>query len=163
MVKLVGAVLTAFACGCLGFCMSAMLKTRMTSLFDIVTSLEMLESEINFSINRLKKAFERADKNGLFKSAAEKIDENGIKKAWESAVEEHCGRLCITDEDKDILLMLGKNLGKTDTDDQIKNIKYIKTMIASQAKLAEEEYNRLGKLYRNGGVLVGAMAVIILI
>lgn len=163
MVKLVGAVMTAFACGYFGFYISTNLKTRMTSLSEIVSSLEMLESEINFSINRLKKAFERIDKNGLFKSASEKIDEIGIKKAWENAIENNSGRLCITDSDKDILLMLGKNLGKTDTDDQIKNIKYIKTMIASQAKQATEEYNRLGKLYRSGGVLVGVMAVIILI
>ena len=63
MVKLIGAVMTAFACGYFGFHISTNLKTRMTSLLDIGSSLEMLESEINFSINRLKKAFERIDKN----------------------------------------------------------------------------------------------------
>ena len=57
----------------------------------------------------------------------------------------------------------GKNIGKTDADDQIKNIKYIKTMIKEQEKQASGEYSRFGKLYRSGGVLVGLMIVIILI
>lgn len=163
MVKIIGASMTAFAFGYLGFNISMSLKNRMTSLFDIVFSLEMLESEINFSVNKLKKAFERADRNGLFKSAAENIDSKGIKKAWQNSVEEHSDRLCLTNSDKDILIMLGNNLGMTDTDDQIKNIKYIKTMLTAQAKQAESEYNRLGKMYRSGGILCGLMAVIILV
>ena len=59
--------------------------------------------------------------------------------------------------------MLGKNIGKTDTDDQLKNIRYIKTMIGEQEKQAQGEYSRFGKLYQSGGVLVGLMRVIILI
>lgn len=34
-------------------------------------------------------------------------------------------------------MTLGKNIGRTDTDDQIKNIKYIKSMIAEQEKQAQ--------------------------
>ena len=69
----------------------------------------------------------------------------------------------MSDADSDILLMLGKNIGKTDTDDQLKNIRYIKTMIGEQEKQAQGEYIRFGKLYSSGGVLVGLMLVIILI
>lgn len=163
MVKILGAVMVGCACGYLGLKKSLTLKRRAKSLLDISVSLEMLESEISFSVNKLKKAFMRVDRNGIFSAAAEDMDEKGVKKAWETAVNSSKSRLCLTDADEDILMMLGKNIGKTDTDDQIKNIKYIKKMISEQCKQAEGEYNRLGKMYRNGGVLAGLMLIIILI
>lgn len=61
-------------------------------------------------------------------------------------------------------MTLGKNIGRTDTDDQIKNIKYIKSNDSQkQEKQAQSEYSRFGKMYRNGGVLVGLLIVIMLI
>ncbi len=163
MVKVIGAVMTGFACGYLGFRLSMTMKTRLKNLIDIYTSLEMLESEINFSVNKLKKAFERIDRNGLFLSAAENMEKDGAKKAWTDAVNKNKERLCLTDADSDILLVLGKSIGRTDTDDQLKNIKYVKSMINAQKDAAQAEYKRFGKLYSSGGVLAGLMAVIILI
>ena len=55
MVKILGAVMTGFACGYLGFKISFAMKIRAESLNNIITTLEMLESEINFSMNKLKK------------------------------------------------------------------------------------------------------------
>lgn len=163
MVKIIGAVMTGFACGYLGFRMNMTLKIRVKSLADIAASLEMLESEINFSVNKLKKAFFRIDRNGFFTSAAEYMEENGIKKAWEKAVNENKSRLCLTDADCEILLTLGSSIGRTDTEDQLKNIGYAKTMITMQEKQAQSDYGRMGKLYRSGGILAGLMLVIILI
>ena len=163
MVKILGAVMTGFACGYLGFKISYAMKIRAESLNNIITSLEMLESEINFSMNKLKQAFMRVDKCGLFKFDAENMDEKGVKTAWTNAVNECSTKLSLKDADKDILMTLGKNIGRTDTDDQIKNIKYIKSMIAEQEKQAQSEYGRFGKMYRNGGVLVGLLIVIMLI
>ena len=91
------------------------------------------------------------------------MDEKGVKTAWTNAVNECSTKLSLKDADKDILMTLGKNIGRTDTDDQIKNIKYIKSMIAEQEKQAQSEYGRFGKMYRNGGVLVGLLIVIMLI
>lgn len=163
MVKILGAVMTGFACGYFGFRMSMTLKTRLANLSDITASLEMLESEISFSVNKLKKAFLRVDRNGIFTLAAQMMDEKGIKTAWTEALNILKGKLCLTDADTDILLMLGNSIGKTDSEDQIKNIKYIKSLIKEQEKQAGEEYSRFGKVYRNGGVLAGLMLIILLI
>ncbi len=163
MLKILGAVMTGFACGYFGFRMSMSLKTRQANLSNIIASLEMLESEISFSVNKLKKAFLRADRNGIFTLAAQTMDEKGIKNAWTEAVNCSRAKLCLTDADADILLMLGNSIGKTDTDDQIKNIKYIKSLIKEQEKQAQEEYSRFGRVYRNGGVLTGLMLIILLI
>ena len=81
MVKILGAIMTGFACGYLGLKISYAMKIRAESLNNIITSLEMLESEINFSMNKLKQAFMRVDKWGLFKFAAENMDEKGVKTA----------------------------------------------------------------------------------
>ena len=70
--------MTGFACGYLGLKISYAMKIRAESLNNIITSLEMLESEINFSMNKLKQAFMRVDKCGLFKFAAENMDEKGV-------------------------------------------------------------------------------------
>lgn len=163
MIKLMGAVMVGASCGYFGFRMSMSLKRRMENLSDIAVSLELLESEISFGQSRLTRAFERVDRNGLFKLAASRIEELGINKAWRAAVEESRTKMCLTDSDADTLLMLGKNLGKTDTDDQLKHIKYIKKIIEGLSREAREEYKRLGKMYRSGGVLAGLMLIIILI
>ena len=44
MVKILGAIMTGFACGYLGFKISFAMKIRAESLNNIITSLEMLES-----------------------------------------------------------------------------------------------------------------------
>lgn len=163
MVKLIGAVMTGFAFAYIGFKMSMTLKTRMNSILEIVSSLELLESEISFSVSKLKGAFLRVDRNGLFKYAAENIDENGGGGAWEKAVNDNQSRLCLTDADSQILMILAQSIGRTDTENQLKNIKYVKTLLEAQGRQAEEDYRRMGKLYRSGGVLTGLMAVIVLI
>lgn len=163
MVRALGAIMIGCSCGYFGFRMSASLKNRVKALSDISASLEMLESEIAFSVNKLKKSFLRIDRSGLFTCAAEKMDKDGIGKAWADAVSENKARLCLTDSDADILLTLGVNIGKTDTQDQIRNIRYVKTLINGQERQAENEYNRFGKLYRSGGILVGLMIIITII
>ena len=163
MVKLIGAIMTGFACGYFGFRLRMNLKTRLTSLTNIVTSLEALESEISFSVNKLKKALTRADTNGLFALAAEKTEEMGAEKAWKEAVREISGKLCLCGADCDALTLLAPSLGKTDCGDQIKNIRYVKSLVTAQRSQAETEYTKYGKLYSSGGVLVGAFIVIALI
>lgn len=163
MVKLMGAVMTGFACGYFGFRLSMSLKKRVRSLTDICTSLEMLESEIGFTAERLKRAFLRVDRNGLFTSAAAEIEDKGVKKAWNGAVEKSQKELCLTDADCEALRMLGETIGKTDADNQIKHIKYVKTAVMAQRDGAQAEYDRFGRVYRNGGILIGLMIIIILL
>ena len=50
----------------------------------------------------------------------------------------------------------------TDTENQIKNIKYVRELLASEQKKAEGDYEQLGRLYRSGGVLGGLFLILIL-
>lgn len=162
MLKMMGAVMTGASCAYFGLRMRLNLKTRQKSLADILTSLEALEGEIGFSENRLKKAFERVDRNGLFTLAAENIEQCGAKKAWCDAVNAMKNKLCLTDADCDALLTLGNNIGKTAGEEQIKSIRYVKSLITAQLAQASDNYSRHARLYSSGGVLVGALVVIVL-
>lgn len=163
MVKALGAVMTGMSCAYLGFRLSLSQKKRVQSLNDILTSLEALESEISFCAQRLGRAFVRADRNGLFTAAAEGIEENGVEKAWKEAVQASQNRLSLTDADCDALRMLGDGIGKTDTDNQIKHIRYVKSCLTNQRDSAQAEYDKFGRVYRSGGVLVGLMIIIVLL
>lgn len=163
MVKILGALMTGIACGYFGFRMRMTLKTRAANLALIRSSLETLEGEIHFGKNRLKKAFERADHNGLFTLAAENIEKMGAREAWSDAVNKTADKLCLTDADREAILLLGQNIGRTDCEDQIKNIRYVKSLVAAQYEQAEGEYQKRARLYSGGGMLIGALLVIILI
>lgn len=162
MIGIVGAVLTGVTCALLGFKMSASLKKRVTSLNSIINSLEILESEINFGMNKLKQAFLRLD-NHIFDVVAKNMECMGIREAVLAAVCECENELCFKKEDSDALVMLGENIGRTDVENQIKNIMYIKSILSDNQRKAKDEYERFGTLYRNGGILVGLMIVTILI
>ena len=163
MVRIIGAVMAGAACAYFGFKQRLTLKKRAESLADIVTSLEVLENEISFSVNRLAKAFKAADRCGVFTLAAENIENLGAGAALKKAVGEMQDKLCLTDADCAALMTLSANLGRTDREGQIKNIRYVKSLIAAQQTAAETEYNRRAKLYSSGGLLIGAAVVIVLI
>lgn len=162
MVKTAGAVMAGFACAYFGFKQRLTLKKRAVSLMDIHTSLEALENEISFSVNRLAKAFIAADRNGIFTLAAENIESLGAGAAWIKAVRDMQDKLCLTDADCGALLELAQGLGKTDREGQIKNIRYVKSLVAAQQAAAETEYSRRAKLLSGGGMLIGAAVVIVL-
>lgn len=163
MVKILGALMTGFACAYLGMRMRMTLRCRADNLEALVSSFEALEGEIHFGMNRLKKALSRADRNGLFALAAEKLEKSGAEEAWRNAVTAMSDKLCLTGADCEALLLLGRSIGKTDSEDQIKNIRYVKSLISAQSAAAREEYRRRAKLCSSGGLLIGALAVIILI
>ena len=163
MVKLLGAVMTGGACAYLGIRIRMTLRTREKTLAALITSLEMLESEISFSVNRLKKALKSSDRTGIFTLAADKIGEMTAGEALAFAVESGKTRLCLTGADCEAILTLAPTLGKTDCAEQIKSIRYVKSLISQLHKTAQSDSARLGKLYALGGVLVGLFIVIVLI
>lgn len=162
MMGVIGAVMSGAACGYFGIRMRLNLKTRCQSLSDIYESLEALEGEIRFGMNRLKRAFEIADRNGLFLEAAANIECDGARRAWSDAVMSMQDRLRLADADVSALLSLGSSIGKTDSEGQITSIRYVKSLIASQLEAAKEDYGRRAKLYSSGGFLIGALVVLAL-
>lgn len=165
--KIIGAVMVFAVCAYSGFALSSRLRKRRTYLQNMCQALNLLETEISFGGSRLKQAFIKIDRaidtRGLFKSAADLLEELGIKRAWKEAVLEKSGELRLNGEDADALALLGERLGMTDTADQVKNIVYTRRRIEGCLSAAEGEYDKLGRLYRSGGILTGLFLVLILI
>lgn len=164
--KLIGAAIILAVCVYAGFSMSDRLKKRCVYLQNICEALNLLETEISFGKSRLKQAFIKINSavntQGLFKNAADNMENMGIKKAWREAVGNTQGKLKFNEDDAQILMLLSERLGMTDTEDQIKNIAYTRCRIEGNLKAAENEYAKMGKLYRNGGILAGLFLVLIL-
>ena len=165
LVKLIGALVIFSACTYLGMRRSNELKGRCNALKNISAALLQLETEISFSANDLKRAFLNIEKNtrtrGLFKDAAERIEKYGIKKAWTYAVLNN--PMPLTEADRELVLMLCAKLGMTDSKNQLKHTAYIRELVNAQQSAAENEYARLGKMYRNGGLLAGLFIVLVII
>lgn len=163
--KLIGAAMIFIACAYCGFSLSDRLKKRQMYLGNMITALNLLETEISFGGSRLKRAFIRldtaADTRGLFKTAADKTETLGIKKAWSEAVTEKQDELCFSDADAEVLTSFGERLGMTDTENQVKNIRYVKNRLEAQLAAAQTEYKSMGRVLRSGGILSGLFLVLI--
>lgn len=165
--RLAGAAAVFISCAVMGFSLSDRLKKRARYIGNIIEALSLLETEIAFGQSRVREAFLRVDTacdtRGLFKTAAERIEKSGIKKAWRGAVEEKKDELRLTGADAEAVIALGERLGMTDTENQIKNIRYVKGRLEPLLKEAEGEYGQAGRLYRGGGILVGLFLILILL
>lgn len=164
--RLAGAVMIFAVCAYGGFSLSDRMKKRCMYLKNVIAALSLLETEITFGGNRLAPAFEKLDNavdtHGLFKAAAEMAETIGIRKAWQKAVKGKQSELRFKEEDAQTLMALGERLGMTDTENQVKNIQYVKKRLEVQLDGAEGEYGKLGRLYRNGGILSGAFLILLL-
>ncbi|MCX7715222.1 MAG: hypothetical protein N2171_05810 [Clostridia bacterium] len=165
--KMMGGICILSATTYLGFERAHLLYKRVKYIMNIKTSLTMLESEIGFCANRLDSAFmtisKLSDTQGLFSQTAKKLQSVGIKEAWEMSVRAHREKMRLTGEDTEILLSFGAELGMTDRENQIKNIRYITSLLEKQYKEAKEEYERMARTYRSIGILSGLFLIVLLI
>jgi stage III sporulation protein AB len=150
----------------LGFQKAGQLSRRCQSLLQLQSALSVLKGEIGFSANHLKRAFLQLSKlitNGaLFSDAAEAIEEKGSRRAWQESIKKHQKPLCLEEADVQALLVLGAELGRTDRENQIKNIRHVEELLKAQYTEAKMQYDKMAKLYRGAGVLAGVFAVIVL-
>ncbi len=153
-----------FAGSMLGFFKSDGLFRRAKLLGRIITGLNLLKTDIGYGKKDLKTALSVIGKNHdieLFSKTAEAIGEKGVKKALNDAL-----MVCdepLKDGDKEPILALSENLGMTDVDSQVGAIETAIVSLDFALKEAEEDYKRLGKMYRSVGVLGGLLGAIIFI
>lgn len=165
--KLLGGGLIIAATTVFGCTKARALSERVQSLLRIKTALSVLESEIIFSANHMKRAFlrlaETVGPEALFRDAAARLEEEGVCKAWRNAVDAHRKKLCLADEDVRMLKTLSAELGMTDRENQVKNLRRVTALLDTALIKAREDYDRSARLYRSCGVMAGLLAVILFI
>lgn len=155
----------------LGSIISKKYKNREKKLKELKIILNIIETKIKFTQQPLTEIFKEianSEKNNksiniIFREAGQNIEEECFEQVWNRAISNSKTKLDLTNEDINIIEGMGKTLGKTDIDGQVKEIEVIKEFIDSQIEKAEEERKKNEKMYKMLGGIAGIGIVIILI
>ncbi|MFC4769142.1 stage III sporulation protein SpoIIIAB [Effusibacillus consociatus] len=171
MVKLIGSVLFVMATTGLGLWKAASYSERTKELHQLITALQMLETEISYGATPLPEALTRigsriAGKIGLLLSdtgfALSQGDGRSAGQIFQEQVLRWSPKLHLKTEDQEILCTFGHTLGNSDRLDQIKHIHLTCKRLAAEETTARDERDRLGKMWKYLGALMGLAAVIIM-
>lgn len=151
-------------CSYIGILKSKSYENRVIELSKLKNALVMFESKLKFTYEPLKNIFEEIsnviykNENNVFSITAK--EERNIYKAWCNGID---NTLFLNNEDKEVIKMMGKMLGKTDIEGQLSEISLGLELLNKQIKDAENEKNKNCKLYKTMGVILGLGISIILI
>ncbi len=160
---LLGTIL--FSCSYIGILKAKTFENRVKELNKFQNALLMFKSKIEFTYEPIKNIFEEISKiiykndENIFLNSIN-IDGN-ITMAWNKAIENL--KNDFNDEDKEMIKMFGKLLGKVDLVGQVNEIDLTMKLIEKQIEKAEAERNQNTKLYKTMGIVLGMGICIILI
>ena len=151
----------------IGILISKMYENRVKELRQFKNILNIIKTKIKFTYEPLTEIFnqisqEKSSKiEEIFENMTYKLELENVKYSWMDAIQE--ADISITQEDKDILKVLGIVLGQTDADSQVNEIELTESFLNMQIEKAEEARKKNQKMYKTLGVVVGLVFVIILI
>ncbi|MBO5398026.1 MAG: stage III sporulation protein AB [Clostridia bacterium] len=166
IIKFIISLLIIYICTYLGIYKAQTYEIRERELKKIKSSLSFLKSKIEFTYEPIQEIFMQISKSvylhkdNIFLKTTEYLKELELNGAWNKAVE---GAQQFSKEDKEVLYMFGKLLGKTDKNGQISEIEISQSFIEKQIEKAEQEKIKNSKLYKSLGISLGIGIVIILI
>ncbi len=166
ILKIIICSLIIYICTYLGMYKAKTYEQREKELKKIKNSLAFFKSKIEFTYEPIEEVFCSISKSvylhkdNIFKDTINKLNETDLNTSWNMAVE---NAIYFNKEDKEVLKMFGKLLGKTDKKGQISEIEITNSFIEKQIEKAENEKNKNAKLYKSLGVICGIGIVIIFI
>ena len=156
--------LICFICFYLGNMKAGTFEKRVIELNKFQNALLMFKSKIEFTYEPINNIFLDISKiiyenhsNIFLETLKQDCD---IYIAWKKSTEELKD---VNTEDKEIIKMFGKLLGKTDIKGQVSQIELTENLIERQIEKAESEKNKNFKLYKTMGIICGMGICIILI
>lgn len=162
--KILNLGLIFVVCFCIGNYKAKIYEYRVIELRKFLNGILMFKNKIEFTYEPISCIFSDISKviydndNNLF-AEIQKKDSN-ISIAWNDAID---GVKNINKEDKEIIKMFGKLLGKTDIKGQLGQIELTKKLIEKQIEKAEIEKEKNFKLYKTMGMISGIGICIILV
>jgi stage III sporulation protein AB len=156
----------------IGYLRARPFENRTIHLEDLITALQILESEMKYRKDPLPILLKRigdlkiGNSSIFFIQVFENLKKHysyDFYKSWTSAVEKVYEDSSLTERDKELLSEVGIELGKTDINNQ--NNIFIKAHSRLEHQLAEalEEKKTKGKMYKALGVAIGVLIVIVLL
>ena len=172
ILKILGCMIIIGSSTIMGYSMAYRFARRPEELRALQSALQILESEIVFSVNPLPEAFERISKNVppsigiIFKNTSDLLKrKTGMtaQQAWAASIKNCESQINLSKEDLNILLAFGSSLGCSDRENQVKNIRLACSKLALEEEKAEILKEKNERLYKNLGVLGGMLISLLLI
>ncbi len=137
----------------------------------LISTLQIIETEILYGATPIPVLLEKMGSRSkkeigcIFLSASNLLKENKgqpFEEIWSIAVNKEIKNTSFSKNDIEILLSLGKNLGLSNSEDQIKHIRLIQEEVKRQHENSIIEEKKNVKLFKNLGFLLGLSIVIVL-
>lgn len=170
--KIIFSVSILLSSSFIGFVYGGTFSKRAKNIIDLEYCIRILESEILVGNTALPEALDNVYIKGkgsirqIFLKVKEDLINNNRGDIYDSFLyieQELKDKYSLKKEEIEIILFLGKILGKTNRSDQDKNFNFIKEQIRESAISASLAKGRNEKLYRSLGILSGIGIIIILI
>lgn len=170
MLKIIGIILIVAATTKIGFLFAARLERRKNALISFKDALSLLESEIGFAQNSLAKALFNIGNTisrpvgAFFLDIHERLMQGcDTERAWEEALTRHRQALCLTDVDVQTLRSFAARLGKSDVENELKNIYNTTVSLNMLIANAKNTCDTNKRVYQSAGVLCGVLIAVLLI
>ena len=164
LIKIITMLGIFFICLYIGNYKAKDYENRVIELNKFQNALVMLKSKIEFTHEPIKTIFEDIsriiyeDNNNIFEMTLNNTKD--ICGSWNNSI--NILKTNLNKEDKEVMRMFGKMLGKTDIKGQINEIELSMELIKRQINNAEKEKEKNFKLYKTMGAVIGLGICIIL-
>ena len=117
ILKLICLFLIFFISMKIGFIMANTYKLRLNSLENIKTSLNLFKTKIEYTNDTVTQVFNQIskiiyeDKDNIFKNVITNLEKDELYENWQKSL---LNEEILKEDDKQILKLFGKNLGKLD-------------------------------------------------
>lgn len=170
MLRWIGACIIILACGMAGVIMARSYTLRPKYLQDLVTAVQLLATEINYTRTSLPDACLSISNQltgpvaQFFNVFATQLLERNLTatEAWSQALQVLVDAGFLK-QDVENLSQFGNVLGRSDAEDQLKHIALLQNRLESTSRQAEQERDKMVRLWNYLGFCVGALVVLMLI
>lgn len=171
VLKLIGSICLLFAGTVFGFYRAAEYAKRPQQIRQLIGMLQRLETEVSYGLTPLPEALRAVSRQGaeplagLLRSAAEQLaakDGRSMREIWQESVKQSWGSTSLKSNEQEIMLDLGLTLGISESLDQVKHLRLAVSQLQVVEAAALDEQRRYERMWRSLGVLVGALAVILM-
>lgn len=172
MIKIIGSILIIISSSGIGYILGKDFSKRAAQLKLLRMSLQMLETEIEYSSTPLPYAFETISKRSaspvkeIFRAVSESLKGKRfitVGDAFEKALYECSDITCFKKEDIEILKSFAQSIGCSDKEGQEKSFHLVIKQLEGQQDRAEESRAKNEKMYKSLGLLAGLAIAIILL
>lgn len=170
MLKAVLAAIIVLGGGYIGNLLASRYAVRVVQLQQLSDAMEQLSFNIGFLKMPAATALAETGRSGwgaisgVLIYASERIAEGKTPSvAWEAAMRHFSSKLCMTDEDSEILRVFVRSMGIGDVESELNNIKAASARLRLALSNAEAERDRMSRLTRGAGYLGGMLAAVILL